>query len=58
MIIKCHFFHFYFFNKDISFVSLDIIMKFWTVIHKVLIEGSVSQIFCLGLSSHFMLKNG
>ena len=32
-------------------------MKFLTVIHKVLIERSVSQIFCLGFSSHFMLKN-
>ena len=31
-------------------------MKFLSAIHKVPIEGSVSQIFCLGPSSHFMLK--
>ena len=33
-------------------------MKFLTVIQKVLIEGRVSQIFSIGLSFYFMLKNG
>ena len=32
-------------------------MRFRTVIQKVLIEGRVSQIFCLGLSFYFMLRN-
>ena len=58
MIIKCHFYHFYFLNTNISFARKGIIMKSWTFIHKVLIEECVSQISYLGLSFHFMLKNG
>ena len=33
-------------------------MKFCIVGHKVLLEGTVSQIFHLGLSFYFMLKTG
>ena len=35
-----------------------IILKFSTHISKVLMEGRVSQIFYLALSSNFILKNG
>ena len=33
-------------------------VKFSVCFHKVLFEGSVSQNFYLGLSFHFMSKNG
>ena len=43
---------------DIS-VSINITeLKFSVWILKVLLEGSVSQIFDLGSSFHFMTKNG
>ena len=35
---------------------LDLTLSLW--VPKVLIEGSVSQIFDLGLSFYFMSKNG
>ena len=54
----CHFFYFYFFNKDISFTIQDITTKVSTFILKVLQERRVSQIFHLILSFHFMLNTG
>ena len=36
----------------------DIDTKFSTGTLEVLMEGRVSQIFYLGLSSYFMIKNG
>ena len=49
---------FFFLNMDISLRICIPDMKFCIVDHKVLLEGSVSQIFYLGLSFYFMLKNG
>ena len=53
-----YYFYFYFLNRDISFTMQGIILKFSTHIPKVLMEGSLSQIFYLALSSNFILKNG
>ena len=43
-----------FFNTDISVTTQDIAMKFYMTILHIHIEGSVSQIFCLGPSFCFM----
>ena len=32
--------------------------KFWIRVPKIHVEGTVSQIFVLGISFHFMSKNG
>ena len=56
--MKKQFFHFYFLNTDIM---LDIIvkeMKFGMGVENNHIEGTVSQIFDLGLSFYFISKNG
>ena len=53
-----HFFAFYFLNMDISLDSCVPELKFCIVGHKIPLEGSMSQIFYLGLSLYFMLKNG
>ena len=58
IIILNHFFNFYFLNIDISLCICFPRLKFCMVGHKVVLEGTVSQIFDLGLSSYFMLKNG
>ena len=51
-------FHFKFLNMDIS-VSIHVIgLRFSVYSLKVLLEGSVSQIFCLGPRFYFMTKNG
>ena len=55
---KKHIFHFYFFNKDFS-LNIEVnVLKSFTDVKNILIEGSVSQIFYLGLSFCFMSKNG
>ena len=43
---------------DISVTVKDSNMKFPLDVLKVVLEGTVSQIFDLGLSLHFMSKNG
>ena len=52
------FFRVLFFNMDISLDSCVRELKFCIVGHKIPLEGGVSQIFYLGLSFYFMLKNG
>ena len=47
---------FYFLNKDYSFTVQGIDTK--SCIHGVLMKGSLSQTFHLGISSYFMIKNG
>ena len=55
---KKHIFHFYFLNKDFS-LNIEInVLKSLTDVKNILLEGSMSQIFCLGLSFCFMSKNG
>ena len=58
LLIKNRFFHFYFLNSDISGNIKVINMKFSVRFLKVRPEGSVSQIFDLGLGFNFMSKNG
>ena len=57
-LILNQFYDFYFLNMDISLGICFPGMTFCIVGHKVLLEGTVSQIFDLGLSFYFMLKNG
>ena len=45
-------------NKDYSLNLHGINMKFETHTLGILIEGTVSQIFYLGLTFYFMVKNG
>ena len=56
--IKKLFFHFYFLNKDISFVIQNKQMRFSTDVKHFHVEGTVPQIFDLGLSFYFISKNG
>ena len=56
--MKNIFFHFYFLNNDISGNIKVINMEFSVRFLKVGPEGSMSQIFYLGLSFNFMSKNG
>ena len=58
LLILNQFFDFYFLNMDISLGICFPSIKFCTVNQKILLEGSVSQIFYLGLSFYFMPKNG
>ena len=58
LLILNQFFDLYFLNMDISLDNCLPSMKFCTVSHKILLEGSVSQIFDLCLSFYFMPKNG
>ena len=46
--------HVSFLNKDISIIIADIILKFCMLVLHILPEGSMSQIFYLGLSFYFM----
>ena len=46
----------YFLNIDISSTIQVINLKFSMCVLKCLLEGSVSQIFCLGPSYHVMYK--
>ena len=54
--IKDLFFHFYIFNKDISLNIYDTNMKCSTGVKRIRREGTMSQIFDLGLIFHFILK--
>ena len=42
---KIQIFHVNFFNKDISIIVADIILKICMLVLHILLEGSVSQIF-------------
>ena len=55
--IKDLFFHFYFLNMDILLNNKLPVRIFYTDLENTLIKGTVSQIFCLGLSFNFILKN-
>ena len=57
MVNKKHVFHFYILNKDISFNIWVKILKSFTDVKHIHMEGSVSQIFYLGLSFSFSPKN-
>ena len=51
---KKHIFHFHFLNKDFS-LNIEVnVLKSFTDVKNILIEGSLSQIFYLGLSFCFM----
>ena len=52
--LKNSLFFIYFFNKDISFNIPWKFLKFVMYVHTDHLEGTVSQIFFLGPSSHFM----
>ena len=56
--IKTDFLHFYFFNMDISFDIQVTEMKSLKGVKNIQIEGTVSQIFELGLGFDIMKKNG
>ena len=45
-------------NIDISVTIQDFDLRFSVCVLKVMFEGSMSQIFDLGLSFDFMSKNG
>ena len=51
---KIFIFHGIFLNKDISVTKLDIALKFCMIALRIHFEGSVSQIFFLGLHFYFM----
>ena len=51
---KIQIFHVIFLNKDISVIVADMILKCCMLVLHILPEGSVSQIFYLGLSFYFM----
>ena len=51
-------FYFYFLNVDISLDMLLASTNFLTFIEHILMQGNVSQNYCLGLSFYFMTTNG
>ena len=56
--IKDLFVHFYFLNMDILLNNDLPEMKFCTDVENIHMEGTMSQIFYLGLSFNLILKNG
>ena len=52
------FFHFYFLDMDISLNIYTLVIKFYTGVLIIPLEGTMSQIFNLGLGFYFMTKNG
>ena len=52
------FFHFYILNIDISLNIYTLMIKSYTGVLNIPLEGTVSQIFYLGLGFDFMTKNG
>ena len=53
-VIKNLFFHFDFLNSDISLVIEITIIKLYTDVKNIHMEGTVSRIFYLGLSFYFI----
>ena len=47
-----------FWNLNISIVPVCVSMKFLPVVDNIQMEGTVSQIFDIGPSFYFMIKNG
>ena len=47
-------FHFYFLNSDISIIIELTVIPFYTDVKNISVEGTVSQIFYLGLSLYFI----
>ena len=58
LIILNLFFHFNFLNTDISLNIYTLVITFYTGVLNIPLEGTVSQIFYLGLGFYFMIKNG
>ena len=56
--LKLYFFHFYFLNQDFFLTIIYITLLFGDLVDNAHLEGKVSQNFDLGLSFHFMTKNG
>ena len=56
MVNKKHFFYFYFLNKDFLLNIKVNVFKSSTDVKKILMEGTVSPIFDLGLEGFFCLK--
>ena len=53
---KKHFFHFYFLNKDFA-LNIEVnVLKISADVKNILMQGTVSQIFDLGLSFCFIYK--
>ena len=52
------FFHFYSLNMDISLNIYTLVIKFYTCVLDIPLEGSVSQIVYLGPGFYFMTKKG
>ena len=46
-----------FFNTDISLNMYTLVIQFYTDVLNIPLEGTVSQIFYLGLGFYFMKKN-
>ena len=58
MVNKKHFLNFYFLNKDFP-LNIEVnVLKFSIDVKNILMEGTVSQIFDLGLRFCFISKNG
>ena len=58
MVNKKHFLNFYFVNKNFS-LNIEVnVLKFSIDVKNILMEGTVSQIFDLGLRFCFISKNG
>ena len=55
---KNRFFDFYFFIQDFSLNIALILLRFYTHVHNIHMEGTVSQIFDMGPSFISMTKNG
>ena len=58
MINKKHFFHFNFLNKDFSRNIEVNVLKSSTYVKNILMEGSVSKIFYIGLSFCLSQRKG
>ena len=56
--MKIRFFDFYFLVVHISADNVLYGLIFFTHVSNIPVEGTVSQIFVLGLSFYFMAKNG
>ena len=53
--IKYQFFHFYFLNCDISLILEITVITFYTDVKNIHMEGTVSQMFYLGLSFYLFM---
>ena len=58
LLILNRFFHFYLFNMDSALNIYTLVIKVYTGVPNIALEGSVSQIVYLGPGFYFMIKNG